>query len=86
MRRLGAFDPRARRPSGAGTARGPAAGTPGGGNYEEFEFNDVGGLGGLGDIFSSIFGRGRKGEDARGETLETALEIPFRTVACSAAR
>jgi molecular chaperone DnaJ len=80
MRRLGAFDPRARRPGGAGTARGPSSGgAPPGGNAEEFDFGDNGGLGGLGDIFSSIFGRGRKGEDARGETLETALEIPFRT-------
>jgi len=82
MRRLGAFDPRVRRPSGAGAGatRGPTGGggAPGG-NYEEFEFNDLSGLGGLGDIFSSIFGRGRKGEDARGETIETALEIPFRT-------
>ena len=49
MRRLGAFDPRARRPSGAGAgaSRGPATGggAPGG-NYEEFEFNDLSGLGG----------------------------------------
>ena len=80
MRRLGAFDTRARRPSGAGAARGPSgAGAPASGSHEEFDFGDMGGLGGLGDIFSSIFGRGRKGEDARGETLETTLEMPFRT-------
>jgi molecular chaperone DnaJ len=33
---------------------------------------------GLGDIFSSIFGRGRK-EDRRGESIETTLTVDFRT-------
>ncbi|HEX5634166.1 MAG TPA: DnaJ domain-containing protein, partial [Gemmatimonadales bacterium] len=81
MRRLGAFDPRMRRPSGAGAgAPGAGGARPGtGGAYEEFEFTDLGGFGGLGDIFSSIFGRGGKKEEARAETLETSLEIPFRT-------
>jgi molecular chaperone DnaJ len=52
MRRMGAFGgfgpggPRAR-----GTAPPPGAGT--GARYQEF---DVGGLGGLGDLFSSMFG------------------------------
>lgn len=75
MRRLGAFDPRTpRRPGGgagpSGTARPPEA--------ESFDFGDIGGMGGLGDIFSSIFGRGRR-EEGRAETIETTVEIPFRT-------
>ena len=72
MRRLGAFDGFQRRPAGAG-ARGPAGGPAG---AEEMEFGDLSGFG-LGDIFSSIFGRGRR-EEPRGETLEAVVEVPFR--------
>jgi molecular chaperone DnaJ len=80
MRKLGAFD--------FGTERGPRrpSGGPGqqgapGGFSETFDFGDFGSMG-LGDIFSSIFGRGGRGrEEPRGETLETVLEIPFRTAA-----
>ena len=72
MRRLGAFDGFQRRPAGAG-ARGPGGGPPG---AEEMEFGDLSGFG-LGDIFSSIFGRGRR-EESRGETLEAVVEVPFR--------
>ncbi len=75
MRRLGAFDPSARRPAEAGAT---ARGTGGGGFTETFDFGDLGSMG-LGDIFSSIFGRKR--EEPRGETVETNLEIPFRTAA-----
>jgi len=73
MRRLGAFD------SFRGGAAGPrpGAGQPGGGFSETFDFGD---LGGLGDIFSSIFGRGKR-EEPRGETVEAELEIPFATAA-----
>jgi molecular chaperone DnaJ len=75
MRRLGAFDTRARRPSGGGAPRGPG----GGPSYEEeVDLGDMGGMGGLGDIFSSIFGRGRR-EEQQGETIESMLEVPFRT-------
>ncbi|MHB1329128.1 MAG: molecular chaperone DnaJ [Gemmatimonadales bacterium] len=74
MRRLGAFD----------TGRSPRAGgapRPGGaGATENFDFGDFGSMG-LGDIFSTIFGRGGKKGPTRGETLETVLEIPFRTAA-----
>jgi molecular chaperone DnaJ len=45
-----------------------------------FDFGDFGSMG-LGDIFSSIFGRGGKRDQPRGETIETTLEIPFRTAA-----
>jgi len=67
MRRLGAFDPR-RAPSGRPET--PEWSTGGAG----FDFGD---LGGLGDLFSSIFGRRGKG-DHRGETIETTLTVPFR--------
>src|SRR3990172_315433 len=56
MRRLGAFDGFTSRGPGGG-ARGGArtGGGPGGTPFEEF---DIGGLGGLGDLFSSMFGGG----------------------------
>jgi molecular chaperone DnaJ len=74
MRRLGAFDPMARRPAPQG-----AGGRGGAGGGETFDFGDFGSMG-LGDIFSSIFGRGRK-DEPKGETVEATLEIPFRTAA-----
>jgi molecular chaperone DnaJ len=73
MRRLGAFDPTARRPAQQG------AGGRAGGGGETFDFGDFGSMG-LGDIFSSIFGRGRR-DEPKGETVEATLEIPFRTAA-----
>jgi molecular chaperone DnaJ len=67
MRKLGAFDPRT---AGRGSPTGAPSPDTG-----EFEFGD---LGGLGDLFSSIFGRGKR-DDRRGETIEAALTIDFRT-------
>lgn len=81
MRRLGAFDgfaSRGPRPGGSRTSQGPAAG---GGRYEEF---DIGGLGGLGDLFSSMFGGGGRQRQAGpepGQSVETTLEVPFRVAA-----
>ncbi len=75
MRKLGAFDTFARGGSGAGAGRGPSGAR--GGPGEMFDFGD---LGGLGDIFSSIFRGGRK-DEPRGESIETSLEIPFRVAA-----
>jgi molecular chaperone DnaJ len=79
-------------PFGAGRAvgfrRGSAGGAPGGagpgGASFRFEDFDVVGLGGLGDLFSSMFTNGaRAGGRApgpeRGQTVETTLEVPFRT-------
>jgi molecular chaperone DnaJ len=99
MRRLGAFggfgtDGGFARPSGGARAR-PGAGAPGGGfgagpagggpnvRFEDF---DVGGFGGLGDLFSSMFGgngarAGRASGPERGASVESTLEIPFRTAA-----
>jgi molecular chaperone DnaJ len=88
MRRLGAFDGGGFGGFGGGrSARG--AGARGGGatqgiNFEEF---DIGGLGGLGDLFSSMFGGGETRQNARsrgpekGQTVEASLDIPFRTAA-----
>jgi molecular chaperone DnaJ len=80
MRRYGAFDGMSRRPSGAGAGGRRGAGMGGMGaedmGAQGFEFGD---LGGLGDIFSSMFGRGRRGaEEAEGDTLEAVVEVPFR--------
>jgi molecular chaperone DnaJ len=85
MRQLGAFG--GGRPGpGAGAGGSPSGGGFGGGpnagyRYEEF---DIGGLGGLGDIFSSMFGGGRARQpkqNERGQDIEATLEIPFRTAA-----
>ncbi len=88
MRQLGAFGGFGGAPRGAGTrsAGGPSAGGPNV-RFEEF---DIGGLGGLGDIFSSMFGGGgartggagaRPRGPQRGQDVESTLEIPFRTAA-----
>ena len=85
MRRLGAFGGFGGRPGGPGPRPGPGAGMggyPGGpGAGFRFEEVDLGGLGGLGDIFSSMFGggAGRKRGPERGQDVEVALEVPFRT-------
>jgi len=79
MRRLGAFEGFAR-PRG-GSRRGPGPGAPGmPPDMGEF---DLGGLGGLGDIFGSMFGGGapRQPGPQKGGSVETTLEVPFRTAA-----
>lgn len=96
MRRLGAFGgfgggaSRQRPPGGAGRAYGGASGAgPTGGAQDFSGYNfDIGGLGGLGDLFSSMFGsesgtgtRGRARVDETGQTVEATLEVPFRTAA-----
>ena len=63
--------------------RGP---TTEGGNYARLSLQDfdIGGIGGLGDLFGSIFSgndRGRGQADLQGQTVEATLEIPFRTAA-----
>jgi molecular chaperone DnaJ len=75
MRKLGAFDGFARRPAGAGAGAYRSGPSGGGFSTEDVDFGDLGGFG-LGDIFSSIFGRGKREE--RGESLETVVEVPFR--------
>jgi len=83
MRRLGAFDGGGFRRSGSAGARqgaGAAGGARGGEGPEGFDFSDLGGFG-LGDIFSSIFGRGAGTAEAAPEAIETVVEIPFRVAA-----
>ena len=88
MRRLGAFDfggfgggsgPSARRSS---SQRPSSAGANPNMNFQDF---DIGGLGGLGDLFGSIFNNSREqarpSGPQRGQNIETSLEIPFRTAA-----
>jgi len=89
MRQLGAFGGF----GGPGQRRGgppPGAGSPFGGNAQTFRFEDLGdvGLGGLGDLFSSMFGGGAPGGRSarsrgpeRGQDVESQLSIPFRTAA-----
>jgi molecular chaperone DnaJ len=74
MRRLGAFDGGPRR-SSAGPRRAQAPGDVG---SEGFDFGD---FGGLGDIFSSIFGRGGRQAEPQAETVEAVVEVPFRVAA-----
>lgn len=81
MRRLGAFDGFASRGprGGQGTARPGGGG--GGARVEDF---DIGGLGGFGDLFSSMFGGGRQQRPTapeKGQSVETTLEVPFKTAA-----
>jgi len=91
MRRLGAFGGMSgfggarpsSRPGGFGST-GP--GQSGAGTFTDF---DVGGLGGLGDLFSSMFGgaagaagaRARSKGPERGQTIEQTVQVPFRTAA-----
>jgi molecular chaperone DnaJ len=71
------------RPGGKGgfATWAPGAGPAGG----SFSFEDLGGLGGLGDLFSSIFDVGKKRTKPhgpqRGQTVEYAVEIPFELAA-----
>jgi molecular chaperone DnaJ len=91
MRQLGAFGGFGGGPQrrggpqpGAGSAFGSGAGA------QSFRFEDLGdvGLGGLGDLFSSMFGGGAAGAKnarsrgpERGQDVESQLSIPFRTAA-----
>src|SRR6266581_4539234 len=75
VRRYGAY-------AGAGGARGTGAGAQGPG--VDFDLSDLGSFGGLGDLFSSIFGRrsaegGGRADDE--DEIETTVTIPFRVAA-----
>ncbi len=80
MRRLGAFGGFGARtsPSGGGRARRPGAQQP---MDEGIDLGDFGSFG-LGDIFSSIFGKGRRPEESgAAEPVEVSVAVPFRTAA-----
>src|SRR5438309_1313156 len=80
LRRYGAF---------AGAGRGGFGGGGGGGGTAQgpdvdFDLSDLGSFGGLGDLFSSIFGRrsaegGGRADDE--DEIETTVTIPFRVAA-----
>ncbi|HKW42338.1 MAG TPA: J domain-containing protein [Gemmatimonadales bacterium] len=72
LRRYGAF-------AGVGREGGAGGFTQGG--EAPFDLSDLGSFGGLGDLFSSIFGRrgGTRSEDE--EEIETSISIPFRVAA-----
>ena len=77
MRKLGAFGFRGARPGSR----------PGTQTSSSFSFEDLGGLGGFSDIFSSLFDRGRKGQarkpagPARGANVDYTAEVPFMVAA-----
>lgn len=80
---------RMRKFGGRGAFRSGGAGTAsGGGRGEGFRMEDLSdmGFGGIGDLFSSIFDRGRRRQEARarqgptrGRNVEYEVSIPFRT-------
>ena len=86
MRRLGAFDnfsPRS--PRGGGRPGGAQQQGGGGSGGAQYDF-DVGGISGLGDLFSSMFGGGgqrtqRPAGPEAGQSVELTLEVPFRVAA-----
>ncbi len=82
MRKLGAF-------SGYNNPRGggrPSSGGPQSGFQSQPDI-DFSGVGGFGDLFSSIFGGGGGGArpraraPERGDTIETTVDVPFRVAA-----
>jgi molecular chaperone DnaJ len=78
MRKMETFGFRGGRPGSPGAGR-PEDFAPGGGN---FSFEDLGGLGGLGDLFSSIFDRSRREGPGRtgprkGQNVEYVVEVGF---------
>jgi molecular chaperone DnaJ len=86
MRSLGAFGGfGGQRRGGTGQQPGAGAQSPfGSGSFRFEDFNDVG-LGGIGDLFSSMFGGGARGGrprgPERGQDIESQLNIPFRVAA-----
>lgn len=89
MRRLGAFGgfggERQQRGARTSYPGGGSAGTGPGPRMEDF---DIGGLGGLGDLFSSMFGgnTGPRGAQRprgpqKGDTVEVIVPVAFRTAA-----
>jgi molecular chaperone DnaJ len=75
LRRYGAFTGTG---GGAARRRAPGGAAPPFEESADFDISDLGSFGGLGDLFSSIFGRRKEETD---ETVETSVSIPFRTAA-----
>ena len=93
MRQLGAFGGFGSGGPRRSGAQPPPGGSPFGAGQgsSSFRFEDLGdvGIGGIGDLFSSMFGGGAAGRPAgarprgpeRGQDVETQLGIPFRVAA-----
>jgi molecular chaperone DnaJ len=89
MRRLGAFGGfGGERQQRGGRPSYSTSGGPGGGPGPRMEDFDIGGLGGLGDLFSSMFGSGtgprgaqRPAGPRKGESVEVVVPVSFRTAA-----
>ncbi len=80
MRRLGAFGGLGSRPAPGGARTRRAPGQPPQ-QDDGFDIGDIGSFG-LGDIFSSIFGKGRRPEEhPENEPVEVAVTVPFRVAA-----
>jgi len=73
LRKYGAFAGSGSRGRGAGGYGGPSPQ-----DNQDFDISDLGSFGGLGDLFSSIFGKRKEDAD---ETIEVIVAIPFRTAA-----
>ena len=81
------YDAMRKNPFGGFARTSAGGGARTGAGTEGFSFEDIGDLGGLSDIFESIFSRGRKRgagaqqAKARGNDVEYLVEIPFKTAA-----
>src|SRR4029077_2700311 len=81
LRRYGAFAGAGRGAGGGGGGFGAGPGTSSSGDVD-FDISDLGSFGGLGDLFSSIFGkRGTGPRTEEEEEVETTVSIPFRVAA-----
>ncbi len=81
MRRLGAFGGFSDTRGSSRGAGSPRPGSAGGPSFDQGDFSDIGSFG-LGDIFSSIFGRGQKADaPQRTENVDVTITVPFRTAA-----
>jgi molecular chaperone DnaJ len=80
LRRYGAY---AGAGAGAGGGRPFGGGGPSEGAGSDFDLSDLGSFGGLGDLFSSIFGRrgGSGTPREEEEEIEATVSIPFRVAA-----
>src|SRR2546421_2513195 len=81
LRRYGAFAG-AGNASSRGRRESPGGGGRGAPDSGDFDMSD---FGGLGDLFSSIFGRRGTGREAEPEEVETSVTIPFRVAALGGA-
>jgi molecular chaperone DnaJ len=80
LRRYGAFAGMGTGAGGGGARRGETSDTS-----ADFDLSDLGSFGGLGDLFSSIFGRRGAGtagsRETEAEEIEASVTIPFRVAA-----